>query len=124
MQNDLKNIFITWIFLLTQGFQLKSNMINIKKFVLLIYKLIQLILLAFHVLSQVLIINTNIITVQEVNCRLNGNDKLKVFFFLINTDMSIITYLSNISSLKVKCVCKYINKACTINAYLKMPKAI
>lgn len=53
-------------------------MININKYGLLIHKLIQLIILAFHVLSQVLII-----TVQEVKCRLNGSDKLMVVFSFI-----------------------------------------
>lgn len=66
-----------------KGFQLKSNMINIKKSVLLVKELIQVSLLAFHVISQVLIINIPIITAQKVEeIKLNGIDKLQVVFLL------------------------------------------
>lgn len=76
------NILMTWIFLLTKGFQLKSNMINIKKFVLLIQNLnlIQVTLLAFHVMSQVLIINNNNHCTESKfqKIKLNGGDKLEL----------------------------------------------
>lgn len=80
------NILITWLFLLKMGFQLNSNMINIKKYVLLIQELIQVPLLAFHVMFQVLIINTNNhCTESKLQTKLNGSDKLEVVvlpFFL------------------------------------------
>lgn len=65
-----------------KGFQLKSNMTNIKKFVLLIQELIQVSLFAFHVMSQVLFMNTNNhcteSKLQEI--KLNGNNKLEIVF--------------------------------------------
>lgn len=65
-----------------KGFQLKSNMTNIKKFVLLIQELIQGSLLAFHVRSQVLFINTNNHCTESKlqDIKLNGSNKLEVVF--------------------------------------------
>lgn len=57
-------------------------MTNIKKFVLLIQELIEVSLLSFYVMSQVLFINTNNhcteSKLQEI--KLNGSNKLEVVF--------------------------------------------
>lgn len=80
-------------------------MVNIKKLVLLV----QVTLFKFHVMSQVLIVNTNNhcteTKLQEIN--LNGSNKQKIvfipsFFFTI-TDRSLTTIY--LLSLRVQCMC-------------------
>lgn len=83
---------MTWIFLLTKGFQFKSNMINIKRFVLVTQKLTQATLLAFHRLSQVLIINTNNHCTESKfqEIKLNGTDKLSFSLFFLPSFPSLL----------------------------------
>lgn len=76
-------------------------MTNIKKFVLLIQELIQVSLLAFHVMSQVLFINTNNHCTESKlqESQLHGSNKLEVVFlssylsFTI-TDRSVLKCIS------------------------------